>query len=58
MEAIVGFILNFDDAKKEKEDKELAKSIIKLGYGLMSREEFEEKHPENIQKEDKKSSWW
>ncbi|MBH8605915.1 hypothetical protein [Thermoactinomyces sp. CICC 10522] len=53
----VGFFISFDDAKKEKEDKEIAKSIIKLGYGLMSRQEFEEKHPENVQKNEK-SSWW
>lgn len=53
MESIVGFFISFDDAKKEKEDEEIAKSIIKLGYGLMSRQEFEEKHPENVQKDKK-----
>jgi hypothetical protein len=49
----VGFFISFDNAKKEKEDKELATSIIKMGYGLMSRKEFEEKHPENVQKNKK-----
>jgi hypothetical protein len=37
-------VIRFEDAKKEKANKELAKDIIKLGNGLLSLTDFKQKH--------------